>query len=98
MESVTRRSVLAGLSAAAVVGTPGLGGTAAHDYVHPAIPGRVLDRQLDAAVRRAIAAASPAARGGLAVIAARCFGSTGVATVAVPRLVQHAVDAVLRRG
>jgi len=94
---MTRRDWLGAAASAAALAV--FGTTSTRAFPHPAIPARVLDRQLDAAVRSTIARAPAAAREALIARATRWFGAArGPAVVAVPGEVRDAVERLLTRG
>ncbi|MEO0601712.1 MAG: hypothetical protein AAF211_09760 [Myxococcota bacterium] len=98
--AMTRRtwlSVAAGTLVAATTVRPGVALSDAP--LHPAIPARVLDGQIDAAVREAIAWAAPRSRAAVAAVAHERFGApTSPAVYGVPAAVRTAVHAVITRG
>lgn len=92
----TRRGFIAITAALAV----GPSASVHADYPHPAVPARLLDRQLDTAVAEAVFDAPRAARAATRAIATRAFGpgQRPMGPVVVPGPVRAAVRAVVRRG
>lgn len=95
---VTRRTWITVVAGALVAAGAGLTPHRVGPYPHPAVPSRVLDRQLDAAIANVLDEAPRGARATLARVAAQHFGRTRRASAAVPRLVQRAVRRMLTRG
>lgn len=101
----TRRTVVLGLAVATsapalAFGAGAAGGPTGAGPVHPAVPSRLLDAQLDQAIAAEIAAAPVAARDAVRRVAFRAFGATAAPSVraAVPDAVQRAVHGRLTRG
>ena len=97
--SMTRRTWIGATAGALATLMFDPAGRVASPNPYPAIPSRVLNHQLDAAVRATLANAPAAHRRAFAAAAVRWFGATpAVGDIAVPSEIRDAVHTLITRG
>ena len=96
---MTRRewiATVAGSAALGLVGPVTIGVASSSPHPHPAIPCRVLDRQIDAAIALVVGEAPTSMRRALTASAVERFGTVGAIGPSVPEMVRAVQRSLVR--